>query len=83
MSCTHSIGFCFLPNGILVLIRSKLIMKFQRFVEVVQKKGEKQLQLQLQLQRRSIQMWFSQAFPVFFTLVNRVLCPSEWRFGAY
>ena len=37
----HSIGFCLPPNGILVLIRSKLSMKFQSVVQVVLEKAIK------------------------------------------
>ena len=36
----NSIGFCLPPNGILVLIRSKLSMKFQSFVEMVLEKAK-------------------------------------------
>ena len=35
----YSIGFCLRPNGILVLIRSKLSIKFQCMVQVVLEKA--------------------------------------------
>ena len=37
---THSIGFCLPPNGILVLIRSELSMKFQCIDQVVLEKAK-------------------------------------------
>ena len=36
----YSIGFSLPPNPILVLIRSKLSMKFQNFVQVVLEKAK-------------------------------------------
>ena len=36
----HSIGFCVPPNGILVLIRSNLSMKFQCIHQVVLEKAK-------------------------------------------